>query len=194
MKPRPHNDERQLLERIIQRDQTALAELYDCYAQILYSFVFKVLGVAEESEEVVLDVLTQVWTIADQYDPQRGKLDTWLFMLARSRALDRLRSKQRQSKAMYTSIQMERVASSSQRMTPDENAVIVERRDRLMAALQQLPQAQRTALELAYFQGLTYPEIAQATGTSLGTVKTRLRLGLNKLRGLFPLIERDNHG
>ena len=185
----PRQDKSHLLKRIAQQDQSAFAELYDCYAPMLYSFVFKILGVVEEAEEVVLDVFTQVWAIADQYDHQRAKMETWLFMLARSRALDRLRSKQRRSQAMQSSSQWERIVASSQRLTPDENMLMTERRDRLIASLQKLPPEQRTALELAYFQGLTYPEIAEATGTSLGTVKTRLRLGLNKLRHLFPPIE-----
>lgn len=189
MNPLPRNDKSHLLKRISQQDQSALAELYDCYAQVIYSFVFKILGVVEEAEEVVLDVFTQVWAIADQYDPQRAKMETWLFMLARSRALDRIRSKQRRSQVMQSSTQFEQIVAPSQQITPDENLLITERRDRLIASLQKLPPEQRTALELAYFQGLTYSEIAEATGTSLGTVKTRLRLGLNKLRHLFPPIE-----
>lgn len=174
-----------LIQQIVHRDQNALSLLYDCYAHVLYSLAFRILGTQEEAEEVVLDVFSQVWQNAQQYQAERGSVDAWLFLLTRSRALDRLRAMQRQTKVVQASISIAHVGSLSANSTPEEHLLISERRDHIGAALQQLPFEQRQALELAYFRGLTYSEIGAETGKTLGTVKTRLRLGLNKLRSLL---------
>ena len=170
-----------LLERIAQQDKTALSELYDRYARILYALSFKILGSVEEAEEVVLDVFTQVWQIAERYDSKKGRVDAWLFTLTRSRALDRLRVLQRRQKTATAS--MEAALLPSQPIgNPEEDLLITERRDRILEAMAQLPIEQKEVLELAYYKGLSHTEIAAQTGKSLGTVKTRIRLGLEKLR------------
>jgi RNA polymerase sigma-70 factor (ECF subfamily) len=174
-----------LLVQIAQRDQTALSRLYDRYAPIVYSLAFQSLRSVEESEEVVLDVFAQVWRIADRYDPTRSRVDTWLFILARSRILDRLRKVRRTSPLSTLSIDDLQTPPKAENVDAFEEALIRERRSRVVAALKKLPQEQRTVLELAYYQGLTQNQIAAATGLALGTVKTRIRLGLNKLRYLF---------
>ncbi|MGK7873738.1 MAG: sigma-70 family RNA polymerase sigma factor [Xenococcaceae cyanobacterium] len=178
-------DDISLIRRIAQQDQAALSELYDLYARVMYSVTFKMLGSVEEAEEVVLDVFSQVWRTAITYNPKRGRVDSWLFMLTRSRALDRLRSTRRQSKAVNVSKEAAQVQSSSSGATPQENLLIQERRERVMAALAQIPEEQRLVIELAYYQGMTQTEIAAQTGVSLGTVKTRIRLGLSKLRRIL---------
>jgi len=175
-------DESSLLERIAQQDQTALAALYDRYARVLYGVALKSLGAAEEAEEVVLDVFSQVWRIAGRYDAAKGRVDTWLFMLTRSRVLDRLRSLQRVNKTATASIDLAQIQSAKGGVDPVEDALITERRTLVLTALGSLPPEQRLVIELAYYQGLTQSEIATQTGTSLGTVKTRIRLGLSKLR------------
>jgi len=175
-------DESSLLERIAQQDQTALAALYDRYARVLYWVALKSLGTAEEAEEVVLDVFSQVWRIAGRYDAAKGRVDTWLFMLTRSRVLDRLRSLQRVNKTATASIDLAQIQSAKGGVDPVEDALITERRTLVLTALGSLPPEQRLVIELAYYQGLTQSEIATQTGTSLGTVKTRIRLGLSKLR------------
>jgi RNA polymerase sigma factor (sigma-70 family) len=172
--------EKLLVEHIAQQDQSALSALYDRYARVIYSIAYKSLGSVEESEEVVLDVFGQVWRTADRYDARKARVDTWLFMMARSRVLDRLRARQRLSRkadAMVEDVQ-------TQQPSPDpiENVVISERRTHVLAALEQIPIEQRQMIEMAYYQGLSHSEISQQTGISLGTVKTRIRLGLNKLR------------
>jgi RNA polymerase sigma-70 factor (ECF subfamily) len=176
------SDESSLLKRIADRDQTALAELYDRYARVLYSVAFKSLGSVEEAEEVVLDVFSQVWRIADRYDLTKGRVDTWLFMLTRSRVLDRLRSLQRTTKTTTASMNAAQSQPEKSSLDPVEDALISERRVQVIAALSNLPVEQRLVIELAYYQGLTQSEIAAQTGLSLGTVKSRVRLGLSKLR------------
>jgi RNA polymerase sigma-70 factor, ECF subfamily len=171
-----------LLEQIAQRDQVALSTLYDRYARIIYAIAFRSLRSAEESEEVVLDVFAQVWRIADRYDPRKSRGDTWIFMLARSRILDRLRKLQRRTPSSGEVLDIAEIQVSSSSVDPLDAAVVSERREQVRAVLGQLPDEQRFVLELAYYQGLSHSEIAQSTGISLGTVKTRIRLGLSKLR------------
>jgi len=181
MSGHPSIDDLALIARIGHQDQEALALLYDRYAQVLFAVAFKILGSAEEAEEVVLDVWRQVWRQADAYTPHRGRVDTWLFMLLRSRALDRLRSLKR-SERVTAAAQNLTVSASQATVDPAENALIAERRQQVQVALSQLPSEQRQVLELVYYQGLTHAEIAAQTGQPLGTIKTRIRLGLVKLR------------
>ncbi|SRR5579883_1952172 len=175
-------DEAPLLLRIAQQDQDALAELYDRYARILYSVAFKSLRSVEESEEVVLDVFSQVWRTAARYDVTKGRVDSWLFMMTRSRVLDRLRRLQRTTKVTLASENFAEIQTPKSNVDPIENVLISERRAQVLAALSQLPDEQRQVIELAYYGGLTQSEIAAQTQLSLGTVKTRIRLGLSKLR------------
>lgn len=170
-----------LLKRIAQQDQSALAQLYQRYARVIYAVAFKSLGSVEESEEIVLDVFSQVWRTAERYDATKGRVDTWLFMMTRSRVLDRLRSLQRATKTENASVEAE-IQSIKVSVDPVEDVLTRERRTQVLAALSQLPDEQRLVIELAYYQGLTQSEIAAQIGLSLGTVKTRIRLGLNKLR------------
>jgi RNA polymerase sigma factor (sigma-70 family) len=182
MATEPPLDEANLLIRVAHRDQAALAELYDRYARVLYSVAFRSLRSAEESEEVVLDVFAQVWRTAVRYDATKGRVDSWLFMMTRSRVLDRLRSLQRATKVTLASENLAEIQTTTPGVDPIENVLILERRDRVLAALSQLPDEQRQVIELAYYKGLTQAEIAAQTNLSLGTVKTRVRLGLSKLR------------
>jgi RNA polymerase sigma factor (sigma-70 family) len=177
-----------LLKRIAKLDQSALSELYDRYARVVYALAFKILESVEEAEEVVLDVFSQVWRTAGSYDDKRGRVDAWLFMLARSRSLDRLRALQRLARAATASVDAA-IAQSPPQWNPEEHLLISERRAQVLAALAQLPEEQRLVLELAYYKGLTHAEIAAQTGKSLGTVKTRIRLGLSKLREALGSLE-----
>ncbi len=182
METPPVADDAGLLMRVAQRDQVALSMLYDRYARIIYSLAFKSLRSVEESEEVVLDVFAQVWRIAERYDPQKGRADTWLFTLARSRLLDRLRKVKRSGASATVSMDAEEIQPPAADVDIFEDVVIRERRSRVIAALKTLPDEQKQVLELAYYQGLTQSEIATQTGLALGTVKTRIRLGLSKLK------------
>lgn len=182
METRPAVDEAALLANIAQRDQTALSQLYDRYARIIYGLAFKSLRSAEESEEVVLDVFAQVWRIADRYDPDKGRADTWIFTLARSRILDRLRKLQRSGTSITVSMDTAEIHPPADDVDLFEDTIIRERRSQVMAAMQTLPLEQKQVIDLAYFQGLSQSEIAAQTGSALGTVKTRIRLGLSKLK------------
>jgi RNA polymerase sigma-70 factor (ECF subfamily) len=182
MEPSPAVDDVGLVMRIAQRDQAALSILYDRYARIIYSLAFRSLRSVEESEEVVLDVFAQVWRIAERYDPQKGRADTWLFTLARSRLLDRLRKVKRSGSSITVSIDAEEIQPQAADVDIFEDVVIRERRSQVIAALKTLPDEQKLVLELAYYQGMSQSEIAAQTGLALGTVKTRIRLGLSKLK------------
>ncbi len=175
-------DDAALLAQIAKHNQEALSALYDRYANVVYTIAYRSLRSVEEAEEVVLDVFSHVWRIADRYDAQKARADTWLFMLARSRVLDRLRSLQRSSKVTTASIESAKSQPAFADNDPIYNAIITERRSQVLAALETLPMEQRLAIELAYYHGMTQREIAAQTHVSLGTVKTRIRLGLNKLR------------
>ncbi len=175
------SDESLLLVQIAQKDQTALAKLYDRYGRPSYALAYKILGSIEEAEEVVLDVFSQIWQKAATYDPSRSRADTWLFMLTRSRSLDRLRVLQRTVRAAQACLEDAKIPSSSL-AEPMEDAMIAERSAQVTAALEKLPEEQRIAIELAYYQGLTCAAIATKLGIPTGTVKTRIRLGISKLR------------
>ncbi|MBW4512831.1 MAG: sigma-70 family RNA polymerase sigma factor [Scytonematopsis contorta HA4267-MV1] len=181
-------DEVILIQRIAEQDSKALSELYDRYARVLYAVAFKMLNVVEETEEVVLDVFNQVWRTAERYDTKKARVDTWLFMQTRSRALDKLRARQRMAKTAIVSVDagdMEELVSPD---NPEEDVVIKERQTIVIAAMKQLSPEQQQVLQLAYYSGLTHAEIAAQTGLALGTVKTRIRLGLNKLRNVLELL------
>jgi RNA polymerase sigma factor (sigma-70 family) len=176
------DDDASLLNRIAQGDRLSLSRLYGRYARIIYGLAFKSLRSVEESEEVVLDVFAQIWRIAQRYDPQKGKADSWIFLLARSRILDRLRKIKRTNPSLTTSMDAMEIQLKTNDVDLFEAVFIKERRDRVLAAMQTLPPEQRIVIELAYYQGLTQSQIVAETGWALGTVKTRIRLGLSKLK------------
>jgi RNA polymerase sigma-70 factor, ECF subfamily len=172
-----------LITQIATGDRNALSQLYDRYSRIIYAIAWKSLNSVEDCEEVVLDVFAQVWKIADRFDMDKGSIEQWLFTLARSRILDRLRKLQRLNKVVTAAIaDGKEIEFATTSVDPLEAVEIAERRQQVLAALERIPPEQREVIEMAYYQGLTHVEIAAATGLSLGTVKTRLRLGLSKLK------------
>jgi RNA polymerase sigma-70 factor, ECF subfamily len=174
-----------LLKKIAEGDRTALSQLYDRYSRLIYAIAWKSLNSVEDCEEVVLEVFAQVWRIADRYDPEKGSPEQWIFTLARSRILDRLRKIQRLNKVNTAIASEKEIAFPTISVDPLEAVEMVERQQQVLAALAKIPPEQRQVIEMAYYQGLTHTEIAAATGLSLGTVKTRLRLGLSKLKVAF---------
>jgi RNA polymerase sigma-70 factor, ECF subfamily len=185
-----------LLTKIAKGDRTALSQLYDRYSRLIYAVAWKSLNSVEDCEEVVLEVFAQVWRISDRFDPEKGSPEQWIFTLARSRILDRLRKNQRLNKVNTAIISDKEIAFPILSVDPLETVEITERRQQVFTALSQIPSEQRQVIEMAYYQGLTHTEIAAATGLSLGTIKTRLRLGLSKLRVQFDsesqLVSRQN--
>jgi RNA polymerase sigma-70 factor, ECF subfamily len=161
-----------LLTKIADGNRIALSQLY----------AWKSLNSVEDCEEVVLEVFIQVWRIADRFDSQKGSPDQWIFTLARSRVIDRLRKIQLLNKVNLAITTEKEIAFSTLRVNPLETIEIAERQQQVSIALGKIPLEQRQAIEMAYYQGLTHTEIATVTGLSIGTVKTRIRLGLGKLR------------
>lgn len=177
-----------LIGRAAAGDQMALGELYDETSRLVYGLALRILGDPVEAEEVSLGVYEQVWRQAAGYDAQRGRPLVWLMMLTRSRAIDRWRAlgRQRQRQEPLDST----LTFLSPLLDPEEDAITAERRRLVQAALSSLSAEQREAIELAYFEGLSQSEIAQRLQQPLGTVKTRIRLGMMKLRDrLLPLRE-----
>jgi RNA polymerase sigma-70 factor, ECF subfamily len=174
-----------LLTKIAEGDRTALSQLYDRYSRMIYAIAWKSLNSVEDCEEVVLEVFTQVWKIAARFDVNKGSVEQWIFTLARSRILDRLRKLQRLNKVTAAISAGKEIEFPTISVDPIEAVEMVERRQQVLTALDCIPPAQRQMIELAYYQGLTHTEIATLTGLSLGTVKTRLRLGLSKLKVAF---------
>jgi len=170
-----------LLKAIVRQDERALADLYDRYRVILFGLLVRILNSREEAEDVLQEVFLQVWRRAADFDENRGRPFTWLVTLARSRGIDRLRSLAAR----------ERVAQAGAREPSEEvsdavaDAFRSEQRGLVTSALSQLPEEQKRALMLAYFDGLTQSEIATKLEAPLGTVKTRMRAGLIKLRELL---------
>jgi len=184
--------DQRLLARMAQGDEAALAELYDRHAGPVHSMVSAIVKNAADAEEVTTDVFVQAWSTAGRFDPERGSADGWLLTLARSRALDRVRSRGRRAARLERSAAREgdelAVPLSNPGPDPERRTEQVELRGRVRHAMDGLPDPQREALELAYFGGLSQREIADRLQTPLGTVKTRIRAGLMKLReSLAPL-------
>src|SRR5215831_8163319 len=171
-----------LLGDIARGDRDAFARFYDLHATLVHTFALRILREPAEAEEVVQDVFVQVWRQAETYSRDRGTPEAWLITMARSRGIDKLRSRRRRN-------EMVRPAENPDRL-PEPVALEsasgpAEARATLGGALTELPAAQRSVLELAYFDGLTQSEIAAKLGEPLGTVKTRMRSGLERLRAML---------
>jgi RNA polymerase sigma-70 factor (ECF subfamily) len=169
----------ELIRRIADHRPDALAVLYDRFAPLLQALVRRILGNSADAEEVVQETFLQVWSQAGRYDPRRSSVPTWLVLLARSRAIDLLRSRGVRQRAVAAATAEARTDAS-----PEGPAAVwyEERRSRLATALAALPAEQREVLQQAFFGGLSQREIADANGIPLGTVKTRTLLAMRKLR------------
>ena len=177
-----------MLQRVAAADAAALATFYDRWADRVHAVAFWILNDADDAEDVVEETFWQVWRGAAGYDGRRAACSTWLLMIARSRALDRLRTRQRRAEwtaSSSTQLTLRERATTGHFDPPDIGLERTDTEGALEALMQALPAEQRTALELAYFEGLSHREIASRTGQPLGTVKTRLRMALQKLRAAF---------
>lgn len=180
----PHDQDVDLLKAVAARDETALGQLYDRYRLILFGVLMRILNNREEAEDVLQEVFLQVWRRAEDFDENRGRPFTWLVTLARSRGIDRLRALG--SRVRVATMAEADVSESSEDVSDAAtDAIRSEQRGVVNSALSQLPEDQKRPLMLAYFDGLTQSEIALQLGAPLGTVKTRMRTGMMKLRELL---------
>ena len=175
-------DER-ALQRVGAGDAGGLGALYERHGRAVYSLALRILGDEGDAEEVAQDVFAQAWRRAGQYDQARGTVAAWLLVMARTRAIDRFRARRVRPEGRVqddADLTLQQLPATS----PDaaSEMMAAERGQRVRRALEELPFLQRVAIELAYFEGLSQREIAERLEQPLGTVKTRMRLGLLKLR------------
>lgn len=164
-------------------EESALSELYDRYSGQVLGLILRILGNYAEAEEILEEVFFQAWREANRYDGTRGSVPAWLFAIARSRAIDRIRSRQRRDSktvALEDATPVAEMATSA--TSPEGDTIRAELSSIVKAALDQLPVKQREALELAYYNGYSQSEIAELTGEPLGTIKTRMRSAMGVLR------------
>jgi RNA polymerase sigma-70 factor (ECF subfamily) len=167
-------DDGVLMSAIRAGNQDAMAKLYDRYSSVVYAVALRVLGDASAAEDILQEIFMQLWRNPSAFDASRGNLAPWLAVIARNRALDVLRKRRPQTEIDETVISIEPDLAAS----ADRSRVA----GKVRAMLQQMPAPQRSALEMAYFEGYSHSEISQKTGEPLGTIKTRIRTGLLQLR------------
>jgi RNA polymerase sigma-70 factor (ECF subfamily) len=175
-----------LLEKVRQRDQQALAALYDCYSRPLYSVVVRILSDGTEAEDVIQEVFILVWSRTAEFNAERGSLFSWMICIARNAAIDRLRKRQRRLRLLGNSSPLDFVPDEALPGSSVRAGVqSAESAHRVKNAFSQLGGDEQHALELAYFSGLTQPEIAARLQAPIGTIKARIRRALLKLRELL---------
>ena len=184
--PTPHDAsqiEPELIIRVGKGDQRAFESLYDRSSSLLFSLAVRVLGDREEATDLLQEVYLEVWRKGVRYDPSRGAPIGWLITLTRSRAIDRLRSRASRGQGRTDSIERAGAAELPDgKGSPFEAAADRELRQIVTAALASLPRAQQQAVELAYYEGLSHTEIAERLNEPVGTIKTRIKLGMTKLK------------
>jgi RNA polymerase sigma-70 factor, ECF subfamily len=167
-----------LIDRIKNKDKAALREIYSRFSQAVFNLAFRMLGDRENAEEVVQDIFLQVWNKAQTYERGRGAVSTWIINIARSRSIDKLRTLGYRDR--NTELDEEKLNSST-----DFSRILEDREEKknvIEKALYGLPQNQRDVIELVYFEGFTHVEAAEELNEPIGTIKTRLRLGVIKLK------------
>jgi RNA polymerase sigma-70 factor (ECF subfamily) len=175
----------ELIVGVAAGDERAMAALYDRYGAVLYAVAYRIVGQRADAEEVVVEAFAQAWRDAPRFEAARGSVAGWLTMIGRSRALDLVRARARRERITATAAADRPDAPLAMGAWRDDPAGAVdhaERRVRVREALDTLSPPQRQAIELAYFEGLSQSEIAERLQEPLGTIKTRVRLGMQKLR------------
>lgn len=188
------SEDESLVRRMAAGDDQALGALYDRWHPVVHGVVSRLLRQADDVEDVVEETFWQAWRQASRFDLSRGTVQTWLLTIARSRALDRVRSLRRRREEPLEGDDGQPVIQPMAEGDPALDAEASERRRIVVAALSGLPAEQREALELGYFGGLSQSEIAARTGQPLGTVKTRMRLALQKLRSQLQALGSEGGG
>jgi RNA polymerase sigma-70 factor (ECF subfamily) len=176
----------ELIARVCWREESALGLIYDRYSRLIYTIALRIVGDRESAEEVVQDVFHAVWQSASSFQPS-GNFSAWLIGIARHRAIDATRARRYRARAREELLDDERIIGSAR--STEEYAEVLTLRAMVRAALAELPTAQRQAIELGYYGGLSHVEIAARLGEPVGTVKSRMRMGLMKLRELLKTVD-----
>ena len=180
--------DKDLLKRIARKDPVALSLLYDQYNRLLFGLLLSILKQKTEAEDLLQEVFSNIWEKADQYDPDRGTGYTWIVSLTRNKGIDRLRSKvYKEQKKQSTSLDDDNVYHPlfSSENNPLEDTILSDRAEMLRNALQKISEKQRKVIQISYFDGLSQSEISDEYDIPLGTVKTRMRDGMMKLREIL---------
>jgi RNA polymerase sigma-70 factor (ECF subfamily) len=173
-----------LIRAMAAGDRDAFARFYDRYAPLVFPLVLRIVRSPADAADVLQDVFWEAWRGAAAYDPERGTPEAWIIMRARARAIDRVRAVRRRGETFVAPVDEATVAAPSG--LGGDAAARAEERQLVATALALLPQPQREVIELAYFAGLTQTEIAERLEQPLGTVKTRIRMALARLREVTP--------
>ncbi len=176
--------ERDLIARAAEGDAAGLEALYDQYSRPVFSLLLRMLQDQQLSEDLTQEVFLRVWQRASSFNPDRGRLASWIFQIAHHAAVDEIRRRKSRPQRPHSSSEApaSMLAITDGSPTPDELAIGSLQREAIAEALSKLPLNQREAIEMSYFDGMTQAEIAERGGTPLGTVKTRTRLGLQRMR------------
>lgn len=172
-----------LMEQVMAGEESAFATLYDRYSPMLFGMLMRILQDSQAAEEVLQDLFLQLWRKPGQFDPGRGSLPAWLTVIARNRGISKLRGRPTREVLEHTDGLYANTLASSQNI--ESEASRTQLLDTLKVAMSRLPEEQRQVIELAYFEGMTQSEIAARTGSPLGTVKTRVRTGMQSLKQLL---------
>lgn len=184
----PIHEDQKLVAAMARLDERAAAQFYDKYSPQMFALAVRIVGDGADAEDVVLDAFTQAWNKASTYETDRGSVLGWLTTMTRTRALDCVRSRGRRTKAVDTASRTmgdDPVGVAGAAVSALDYVELGERAEAVNNALTVLSGQQRNAIELAFFEGLTHTEIAERLGEPLGTVKTRIRLGMQKLRDVL---------
>jgi RNA polymerase sigma-70 factor (ECF subfamily) len=171
-----------LIQQVAKQDRDAFSQLYDRFSTLVFTLAMRMLKARSDAEDLLQEVFVQVWRQAQNYSAERGSPEAWIINIARSRAIDKIRSIRRMQKSFVLTDDPARAESPE---NVESSAVESETRLTMNSALANLPDPQRKVLELAYFDGLTQSEIADRLAEPLGTVKTRMRSGIQKLREIL---------
>jgi RNA polymerase sigma-70 factor (ECF subfamily) len=171
-----------LLQRIVARDATAVAELYDRHSRPLFGVILRILRTRDEAEDVLQEVFMRVWTRGDTYDERLGCPAAWLTRMARNRAIDRLRARRTRDDAQHATEPEVATDRGPAPATPEDQAAETQRHEHVQSALASLPAEQRDLIAAAFFEGYTHSELAARFNLPLGTVKTRIRNGMLAMR------------
>jgi RNA polymerase sigma-70 factor (ECF subfamily) len=178
-------DDETLLRLVARQQESALSELYDRFSRLVFSLALNTLGEPAQAEEVTQEVFLRLWQRAETYDPVQGKASTWIASLARHRAIDVYRRQRNRPEGSLLPWDAAEISGLSDNVNVERQVEASQRQQRLRQALAQLPESQRQALAYAFFQGYSHSQIAEALHEPLGTVKTRIRLAMEKLRQLL---------